>query len=111
VVDSRWGKTSITICHLIPPTGYDLQGQHSIAPPQDPHFPTAYCLLSTMAGIPLSGMEHPQPRLWGGIPKVKGESETEIPVETLCINNEGEVAKIETICGTFRSSKANSIRN
>jgi len=51
--------------------------------------PTAYCPpVLTGAGIPLSGMEDPQSRFWGGIPKVKGESETEIPVETFCINND-----------------------
>jgi hypothetical protein len=35
------------------------------------------------------------------IPKVKDESETEIPVETLCIHNGDGVPKIETIRGTF----------
>jgi len=72
--------------------------------------PTAYCLLPTMAGIPLSGMEHPQMRLLGNTLIVRGNSKTEIPVETLCINNEDGLSKIETICGTFRTSEGNTLR-
>jgi hypothetical protein len=82
----------------------------SCGPNQAYLLPTAYCPLSTMAGTPPSGMEDPQPRLWGGIPKVKGESETEIPVEALCINNEDGASKIETICRTSRSSEGNTLR-
>jgi hypothetical protein len=58
-----------------------------------------------MAGIPLSAMEHPHPRLWGSIPRVKGESKTEIPVETSCINNEDEVAKSKQFVEPFEARK------
>ena len=55
--------------------------------------PAAYCLLPTAYYPPWLESRSavwriPQPRFWGGIPKVKGKSETEIPVETLCINND-----------------------
>jgi hypothetical protein len=68
------------------------------------------CLLPATAGTPLGRMELPQSRLWGGVPQVKSESKTEIPAETLCINNERGLPKIETICGTFRSSEGNTQR-
>jgi hypothetical protein len=70
---------------------------------------TAHCLLPTGAGVPLSGMEHPQiMRLLGDTRKIRGDSKTEIPLVTLCINNKGGVPKIETIRGTFRSSEGNT---
>jgi hypothetical protein len=42
--------------------------------------------------------------------KAIGESGTEIPVESLCIHNEDEVRRIETIRGTFRRLEGNSLR-